>query len=31
MRWKSIDRTLGSDISQDIDEVVMVRKPPQPK
>jgi uncharacterized protein (TIGR02246 family) len=30
MRWKSIDRTLGSDISQDIDEVVMVRKPPQP-
>jgi uncharacterized protein (TIGR02246 family) len=30
LRWKSIDRTLGSDISQDIDEIVMVRKPPQP-
>jgi uncharacterized protein (TIGR02246 family) len=31
LRWKSIDRTLGSDVSQDIDEIVMVRKPPQPK
>jgi uncharacterized protein (TIGR02246 family) len=31
LRWKSLDRTLGSDISQDIDEIVMVRKPPQPK
>jgi hypothetical protein len=31
LRWKSIDRTLGSEISQDIDEIVMVRKPPQPK
>jgi uncharacterized protein (TIGR02246 family) len=30
LRWKSIDRTLGGEISQDIDEVVMVRKPPQP-
>jgi uncharacterized protein (TIGR02246 family) len=30
LRWKSIDRTLGGDISQDIDEIVMVRKPPQP-
>jgi uncharacterized protein (TIGR02246 family) len=30
LRWKSIDRTLGTDISQDIDEIVMVRKPPQP-
>jgi uncharacterized protein (TIGR02246 family) len=30
LRWKSIDRTIGSDISQDIDEIVMVRKPPQP-
>ncbi len=30
LRWKSIDRTLGSEISQDIDEIVMVRKPPQP-
>jgi uncharacterized protein (TIGR02246 family) len=31
MRWKSIDRTLGVEIAHDIDEVVMVRKPPQPK
>jgi uncharacterized protein (TIGR02246 family) len=31
LRWKSIDRTIGADISEDIDEVVMVRKPPQPK
>jgi uncharacterized protein (TIGR02246 family) len=31
LRWKSIDRTLGGDISQDIDEIAMVRKPPQPK
>jgi uncharacterized protein (TIGR02246 family) len=31
LRWKSIDRTLGSDIRQDIDEIVMVRKPPRPK
>jgi uncharacterized protein (TIGR02246 family) len=31
LRWKSIDRTLGADISLDIDEVTMVRKPPQPK
>jgi uncharacterized protein (TIGR02246 family) len=30
LRWKSIDRTLGGEISQDIDEIVMVRKPPQP-
>jgi uncharacterized protein (TIGR02246 family) len=30
LRWKSIDRTLGSEISQDIDEIVMVRKPPRP-
>ena len=30
LRWKSIDRTIGGDISQDIDEIVMVRKPPQP-
>jgi uncharacterized protein (TIGR02246 family) len=30
LRWKSIDRTLGSDISGDIDEIVMVRKPPRP-
>ena len=31
LRWKSIDRTLGSEIAHDIDEIVMVRKPPQPK
>jgi uncharacterized protein (TIGR02246 family) len=31
LRWKSIDRTLGSEIAPDIDEIVMVRKPPQPK
>ncbi len=31
LRWKSIDRTLGSEISGDIDEVLMVRKPPQPR
>ncbi len=31
MRWKSIDRTLGEDIVPEIDEIVMVRKPPQPK
>jgi uncharacterized protein (TIGR02246 family) len=31
LRWKSIDRTLGSEIRPEIDEVVMVRKPPQPQ
>jgi uncharacterized protein (TIGR02246 family) len=31
MRWKSIDRTLGEEIVTEIDEIVMVRKPPQPK
>jgi uncharacterized protein (TIGR02246 family) len=31
LRWKSIDRTLGSDIAYDIDEVVMVRRPPRPR
>lgn len=30
LRWKSIDRTLGGEISGDIDEVTMVRKPPHP-
>jgi uncharacterized protein (TIGR02246 family) len=29
LRWKSIDRTLGSEIEQNIDEIIMVRKPPQ--
>jgi uncharacterized protein (TIGR02246 family) len=31
LRWKSIDRTLGGEISQDIDEIVMVRRPPHPR
>jgi uncharacterized protein (TIGR02246 family) len=31
MRWKSIDRTLGEEIVSEIDEITMVRKPPQPK
>ncbi len=31
LRWKSIDRTRGDEISTDIDEVLMVRKPPAPK
>lgn len=31
LRWKSFDRTLGGEIEPDIDEVVMVRKAPQPK
>jgi uncharacterized protein (TIGR02246 family) len=31
LRWKSIDRTLGSEIRDDIEEVVMVRKPPRPQ
>ena len=31
MRWKSIDRTIGDEIVPEIDEIIMVRKPPQPK
>ena len=31
LRWKSIDRTLGDEIVQEIDEIVMVRKPPKPQ
>ena len=31
LRWKSIDRTLGDEIVQEIDEIVMVRKPPKPR
>ncbi len=31
LRWKSIDRTLGDEIVPEIEEIVMVRKPPQPK
>jgi uncharacterized protein (TIGR02246 family) len=29
--WKSIDRTLGGEPAHDIEEIVMVRKPPEPK
>jgi uncharacterized protein (TIGR02246 family) len=31
LRWKSIDRTLGDEIVNETDEIVMVKKPPQPK
>jgi hypothetical protein len=31
LRWKSIDRTLGAEIRHDIDEIVMVKKPPKPQ
>jgi uncharacterized protein (TIGR02246 family) len=31
LRWKSIDRTHGDEIAHDVDEITMVRKPPQPK
>ena len=31
LRWKSIDRTLGDSIVPEIEETIMVRKPPQPK
>jgi uncharacterized protein (TIGR02246 family) len=31
LRWKSMDRTLGPNIEPAIDEIVMVRKPPQPR
>lgn len=31
LRWKSIDRTLGAEIRHDIDEIIMVRKPPKPQ
>jgi len=31
MRWKSIDRTLGEEIVPEIDEIAIVRRPPQPK
>ena len=31
LRWKSIDRTLGSEIRDDVDEIIMVRKPPRPR
>jgi uncharacterized protein (TIGR02246 family) len=30
-RWKSIDRTAGAEIADDVDEVTMVRQPPQSK
>jgi uncharacterized protein (TIGR02246 family) len=31
LKWKSIDRTHGDEVVEEIDEVVMVRKPPEPK
>ena len=31
LRWKSIDRTLGEELMPQIGEIVMVRKPPQPR
>ncbi len=31
LRWKSTDRTLGGEAEQDGREVVMVRKPPEPR
>jgi uncharacterized protein (TIGR02246 family) len=31
LKWKSIDRTHGNEVVEEIDEVTMVRKPPQPK
>jgi uncharacterized protein (TIGR02246 family) len=31
LRWKSIDRTHGDEIAEEIAEVVMVRKPPAPR
>jgi uncharacterized protein (TIGR02246 family) len=31
IHWKSIDRTLGGEPAHDIEEFVMVRKPPEPR
>ena len=31
MLWKSTDRTIGGETRADLDELVMVRKPPEPK
>jgi uncharacterized protein (TIGR02246 family) len=31
VRWKSIDRTVGSQVEPDLPELVMVRKPPRPR
>lgn len=31
VRWKAVDRTVGSRIVPDIDEIVMVKKPPKPR
>src|SRR6185312_13752121 len=30
-RWKSVDRTVGGSLLPDIEEIVLVRKPPMPK
>ncbi|WP_422931259.1 SgcJ/EcaC family oxidoreductase [Singulisphaera sp. PoT] len=31
LEWKSTDRTLGADVEPEVLEIVMVRKPPEPK
>ena len=31
LKWKSIDRTRGDEVTEEIDEILMVRKPPQPR
>jgi uncharacterized protein (TIGR02246 family) len=31
IRWRSVDRTVGGKIHADVDEVVLVRKPPKPR
>ena len=31
IRWTSVDRTLGSEVLPDAEEITLVRKPPQPR
>lgn len=31
LKWRSIDRTHGDEVVEEIDEIAMVRKPPQPR
>jgi uncharacterized protein (TIGR02246 family) len=31
VRWKSVDRTVGDRVEPDVDELMMVRKPPRPR
>ena len=31
IRWASVDRTIGSEILPDGEEITLVRKPPQPR